>query len=116
MATLQECERAVQGLVDRLGEVDPGLRSKHVPERTVLCRVPDLRVRFRGRLADGDVAELACEDDNGDRPDAQVRLTTGSDDLVALAEGRLAVPTAWATGRLKIEASVLDLLRLRNLL
>ena len=39
-----------------------------------------------------------------------------SDDLIALLAGELSPPTAWATGRLKVEASVLDLLKLRTLL
>ncbi|KDN82466.1 hypothetical protein KCH_57590 [Kitasatospora cheerisanensis KCTC 2395] len=47
---------------------------------------------------------------------ADIRLTTTGDDLVALVDGRLPFPTAWATGRLKLDASFLDLLRLRSLL
>ena len=46
----------------------------------------------------------------------QVKLSANSDDLIALIEGRLSVPTAWATGKLKIDASMLDLLKLRSLL
>jgi putative sterol carrier protein len=46
----------------------------------------------------------------------QVRLAASSDDLVALVSGDLTPPVAWATGRLTVEASVLDLLRLRSLL
>ena len=48
--------------------------------------------------------------------DRQVRLAATSDDLVALVAGALTPPAAWATGRLTVEASVLDLLRLRALL
>ncbi|MFC6936163.1 hypothetical protein ACFQHO_41705 [Actinomadura yumaensis] len=40
----------------------------------------------------------------------------GSDDLVAMARDELNPAKAWATGRLKIEASIFDLLRLRKLL
>ena len=47
---------------------------------------------------------------------AQVRLAASSDDLVALVAGDLTLGAAWATGRLVVEASVLDLLRLRSLL
>jgi hypothetical protein len=116
VATLEECERAVHGLAQRLAEVDPELRSRHLLERTVACRIPDLDVVFQGRLAPEGLVDLTLDVDDGDRRSAQVRLTTSSDDLLRLAEGRLAVPAAWATGRLKIEASVLDLLRLRSLL
>ena len=116
MATLEECEQAVHGLAARLAEVDPVLRSRHVLERTVACRLPDLCVVFTGRLAEEGLVDLRRDPDSGQRSDAQVRLTMSGDDLLRLADGRLTVPTAWATGRLKVEASVLDLLRLRSLL
>jgi putative sterol carrier protein len=51
-----------------------------------------------------------------DAPRAQIRLTASSDDLVALAEDRLNVAGAWASGRLKIEANPFDLFRMRKLL
>ena len=38
------------------------------------------------------------------------------DDLVALVDGRLNFALAWATGRVKLEAGLRDLLRLRSLL
>jgi hypothetical protein len=45
-----------------------------------------------------------------------VRLTVDSDDLLALCQGELPFATAWARGRVRIDASVLDLLRLRTLI
>ena len=51
-----------------------------------------------------------------DPASAQVRLTVDSDDLVAMAYEELNPAKAWAAGRLKVEASVFDLLRLRRLL
>ncbi len=47
---------------------------------------------------------------------ADVRVTVTSDDLVALTQGRLNFGTALVSGRLKVDASVLNLLRLRSLL
>jgi putative sterol carrier protein len=38
-----------------------------------------------------------------------------SDDLLALVAGQLKVPAAWATGRIKVEAGVRDLLTLRKI-
>lgn len=112
MATLQECEQALQSLTDRLAAVDPEQRARYAVERTVSCAVTDLGVVFTGRVDEDGIGDVRQTDD----PSAQVRLATSSDDLVALSEGRLGVPAAWATGRLKIEASVLDLLKLRTLL
>lgn len=119
MASLEECEKAVQHLADRLADVDPDVRSRYAADRTVACHVPDLGCVFRGRVDGDGLQDVHTEPDSDgrvDKEDAQVRLAASSDDLLALLEGRLAVPTAWATGRLKVEASMLDLLRLRSLL
>ena len=116
MATLEECELAVTALVDRLAEVDPELRRKYAVERTVACRVPDLDVVFLARFdEEGTVSDLQVAD-TAAKGNAQVKLSASSDDLIALIEGRLAVPTAWATGKLKVDASMFDLLKLRSLL
>lgn len=115
MATLQECEAALADVAARLAAVDPGLRRRYAVDRTVSCRVDDLGVVFVVRLTGGDVVEQHCWP-AGDATSAQVRLTATSDDLVSLVAGDLSLPVAWSTGRLRIEASVLDLVRLRALL
>ena len=116
MASLQECEAALQDLAQRVAAVDPELRRRHAVDRTVSCRVPDLAVVFHVRLTDGSVADLRCHDEQDAADQAQVRLAASSDDLVARGAGDLTPPVAWATGRLTVEASVLDLLLLRALL
>lgn len=83
--------------------------------RRLSCRVPDLDVTFVGQLRDGTLHDVVPAE-GGQPVEAQVRLTVSSDDLVALTDGRLSFATAWARGRLKIEASMMDLLRLRTLL
>lgn len=115
MASVQECEQAVRSLAERLAAVDPDVRGKYVVNRTLACRVPDLDVVFLARLDDTGIAGLRWADGR-DADGAQVRLAAASDDLVALIDGTLSPPAAWATGRLKVEASVLDLLKLRGLL
>ena len=60
MASLQECEAALQELAARFAAVDPDLRRKHAVDRTVSCRVPDLGVVFSVRLSDGSVADVDC--------------------------------------------------------
>ena len=115
MATVQECEKALLWLADRLAEVDPEVRSRYVVTRTLACRVPDLGVVFLATLNDEGIEQLRCEQGK-DTDGAQVRLAADSDDLLALVEGELSPPMAWATGRLRIDASMLDLLKLRALL
>jgi putative sterol carrier protein len=68
---------------------------------------------FLTRIHEGGLDDFQAVDD---ADAAQVRLTVNSDDLVALAADELHVAKAWATGRLKIEASLGDLLRLRKIL
>lgn len=112
MASQDECEAAVRTLVALLDNVDPETRSKYVLERTVSLRITDLDVTWSGRLGDEGLSDLRDDDDER----AQVRLSVGSDDLIALVEGRMAVPTAVATGRVRVQASPFDLLRLRSFL
>ena len=112
MATVKECQHALATLAARIAEVDPEQRAKYVVARTVSCAVPDLGVVFTGRIDEDGLTDVEVTDDTA----AQVRLAANSDDLIAMSEGRLGVPSAWASGRLKIEASVLDLLKLRGLL
>jgi putative sterol carrier protein len=113
VATLEAVQDAVHGLLDRLAEVDPEVRRKYAVERTVACRVRDLDVVILAAFhEDGTVRDVAT----ADRGDGQVKLSASSDDLIALIEGRMSVPTAWATGKLKIDASMMDLLKLRSLL
>lgn len=115
MASVQECERALLSLADKLAAVDPEVRAKFVVTRTLACRVPDLDVVFLAILNDEGIEQLRYL--QGARGDgAQVRLAADSDDLLALVGGELSPPVAWATGRLKVQASPLDLLKLRALL
>ena len=112
MASLAEVRAALADLALRLAEVDPELRRRHTVERSLSCYLTDLDITFSGKLTeDGlqDVTETAIDD-------AQIRLSVSSDDLIALCAGDLQFASAWARGRLRIDASVLDLLKLRSLI
>lgn len=113
MASVQDCEQALLALADRFAAVDAQTRSRYTVDRTVSWHVTDLDVVFSVRVSDGELGALQ-QVPAAAPVDAQVRLAACSDDLVALATGGLTPPAAWATGRLKVEASVLDLLRLRS--
>jgi putative sterol carrier protein len=112
MATLEECRDALKRFAANLAERAARSGNKLDFDRTIACRVTDLDVAFHGRLADGQIIDLT----DGDDPKAKLRLTATADDLIALVDGNLPVASAWASGRLKIDASVLDLLKLRKLL
>lgn len=112
MTSLAEVDGALRGLVDRLNAVDAEVRGRHLLERSVSCAVQDLGVIYTAQLNTDGLSQVTTASCSA----AQVRLRVHSDDLVALTEGRLRVTTAWATGRLRVDASMLDLLKLRTLL
>ena len=112
MATVEECRTALHELAKRLASNAAEASQKLDFDRTLACRVTDLETAFHGRLVGGQIEGLA----DGDDPAAKIKLTLSSDDLIALVNGQLNVASAWASGRIKINASVLDLLKLRKLL
>ncbi|MER7502457.1 SCP2 sterol-binding domain-containing protein [Nonomuraea pusilla] len=115
MASVEECRVALAKLVAQFDEIDEADRAKHVVERTLSCRIPDLDLIFYGRLHPGGLDPFSEAQPEGGRP-ADVKLTVASDDLVALVEGEMDLARALLGGRIKIDASFGDLLRLRRLL
>ena len=116
MASVQDCERALQTLAERLAAVDPETRARHAVDRTIACFVPDLDVVFAVDVAAGAISELRRTHTVDALEHAQIRLTADSDDLIALVTGALPPHLAWASGRVKVQAGVFDLLKLRSLL
>ena len=111
MATLDQCREALNQLAARLAQnAEAGGRLDF--DRTLACQLPDLSAAFHGRLEDGKIVGLT----DGDDPRAKIRLIINSDDLLELVAGRLDAGRAFAAGRLKIKASVMDMLKLRKLL
>jgi SCP-2 sterol transfer family protein len=109
VATVDQCEDALHRLAGQLSSSDSSGSPKF--DRSLSCRVPDLGVVFAGLLKGGELLDIA----RTESPSAQIRLTINSDDLLSLVDGGLKVPTAWATGRLKIQASMMDMLRLKSI-
>ncbi|MCC5950159.1 MAG: SCP2 sterol-binding domain-containing protein [Nitriliruptoraceae bacterium] len=112
MATQEQVELILEGLLVRLGDIDESTRGLLPSRRTIEARCPDLDlVRFaewrQGRI------EL-LDDAPPRRPD--IRISIRSDDLVAMSEGELPIGRAYAEGRLRLDASMTDLLRLRAVL
>ena len=114
MATAEECRQALEGLTGRIQEMDPADRAAYLVDRVISCKVSDLGVTFVTHLGPDGASPVTVA--NGSDGPAQVRFTAKSDDLVALAEDPGSIGRAWLTGRLKVEASIFDLLRLRKLL
>ena len=113
MTSAEECRTALQKLAGRLAELSPDERDQYFGNRTMSVTIPDLGVTFVTRLGSGDdpVREAAPGE-----PPADIRLTAKSDEVVSLAEQPMNIARAWMSGRIRIEASVKDLFRLRRLL
>jgi hypothetical protein len=115
MATTAECRAALEQLSRNLGKAEGDVRTAASLDRSLTCWITDLDLTFSGRLRDGSITEVTeAPGRPGER--AQIRLSMTGDDLVALVGGRLNFASAWATGRVKLEAGIRDLLQLRKLL
>ena len=112
MATMDECMTALKRILGDLA-ANPAAAGL---DRSLSCRLTDLQQVVLGRLSAGAVRDLRAVPDGPEVPKADIRLTMSSDDLVALTEGKLSFAPAWASGRVKFEAGLRDMLRLRSLL
>lgn len=112
MATIEACQAALERLTARLSRVDEQDRRQQAFDRTLSCFVPDLGTTFSGRLENGRLLGITTDQ----APRAQIRLTASSDDLVSLTDSRLDFGRAWLSGRVKVEAGVRDLLKLRSMM
>lgn len=112
MATLDESLTALRGILGDLAS-NPAAAGL---DRSLSCRLTDLDQVVVGRLSSGAVRDLRVLPHGPDVAKADIRLTMTSDDLVALTAGQLSFGSAWASGRVKLEAGLRDLLRLRKLL
>jgi hypothetical protein len=113
MATVEECHKALESLTARISDMSPNARSTVLVDRTLSCEIPDLGVTFVTRLG-SDGAEQVRQAGPGDGT-AQIRFVANSDVVVSIAENPASFARAWMTGRLKVQGSVFDLMRLRKL-
>jgi hypothetical protein len=114
MNTAEQCREALEKLAARLTELSPDQRTDYFGNRTMSCTIPDLGITFRTRLATegaDPVREQTPED-----PPADIRITANSEEVMSLAESPMNIARMWLAGKVKIEASMKDLFRLRRLL
>jgi putative sterol carrier protein len=112
MASVEESEQALRKLAANLSGASDADRKRVDFDRRLSCTLKDLGVTFLGHLHDGTLENIQQVPAN---PDADVRLTMSSDDLVELVNGRLNLGSAMATGRVRVSAGVRDLLKLRSM-
>jgi hypothetical protein len=115
MASIAECRSALDRLSENIAKAQGDVASAAALDRSLSCRITDLDLTFTGRLAGGRIRDVvAVPGTPAER--AQIRLTMAGDDLIALVDGHLPFARAWAAGRVRLDASLRDLLRLRTLL
>jgi predicted lipid carrier protein YhbT len=112
VATVEECRAALARLTENLARNAEEVREKVNLDRTIACRVTDLKVAFRGRLVGGELMDVA----EGDNPEAKIKLSAASDDLIAIVDGKLDFARALASRRVSVSANPFDLIKLRKLL
>ena len=114
MATAEECRQALEKLTAQIADMDPRDREAFLADRAISCTITDLGVTFLTRLRPDGASPVTVA--NGSEGPAEVRFSVKGDDLVAIADDPGLFIRYWLTGRLKIEASLGDLLRLRKIL
>jgi hypothetical protein len=112
VATIDECMTALQGV---LGPIASSKAAAGL-DRSLSCRLTDLDQVVLGRLSSGAVRDLHAVPDGSTVPRSDIRLTMTSEDLLALTQGDMSFGKAWASGRVKLDAGIRDILRLRSAL
>lgn len=115
MATIEECRAALDQLSQNMAKAGSDVRAATALDRSLSCRITDLDVTFVGRLAGGSITDVVTVPGTP-RAEAQIRLAMSGDDLLAMVGGELSFAKAWGSGRVRVHASLRDVLRLRALL
>jgi hypothetical protein len=113
VASKAEVEQQLGALMSRLDGNEANVRSAIPSRKVLLCQVPDLDAAWYSVVENGHVSQPSERSPDGP---ADITLRVGSDDLVDLVEGRISFLSAFTAGKVKVDASIVDLLRLRSLL
>ena len=114
LATTEEVRTKLEQLIARLGANQEAAREleRSLPDPRILgLHVTDHDDHFWTELAGGRLGPLHQE--RHER--AHIRVAAASDDLVALVDGGASLFSAYVSGRIRVEASFSDLLKLRRL-
>jgi hypothetical protein len=112
VASIEQCMQALESILGDLAS-SPAARGM---DRSLSCRLTDLGQVVQARLTDGEIKDMQPFPDDPSLAPADIRLTMSSDDLLALTSGELSFAPAWASGRVKLEAGLRDMFKLRSML
>ncbi|MBR8742747.1 SCP2 sterol-binding domain-containing protein [Nocardiopsis sp. MG754419] len=116
MSSIDACLHGIARANERILDEPLDRRREHIRERTVSVIVPDLDTAFDMRLTVDGLTDVTHRALSTPVPTSQVTVTVSSDDLVALAEDRLNPAVALFSRRVKVDATLGDLLHMRRLL
>lgn len=111
MATQEECLTAITDVVQRFNDHDAGKKRERLPARTVGVTILDLDVTYKADLVAGYIVDVRLSKSHH----ADIRLLCSSDDLLGMVSGDVSFPHAWSSGRVRIDAGLRDLMKLRAL-
>jgi hypothetical protein len=115
VATKRQVESKLRELIARLDQTQEGITvlSQALPERRVIeVHLADLDAVYWTDLTGGRMGSLR-RGPATDGPD--MRLEVESDDLIDIIDGRRSMFSSYVAGRMKVEASFADIMRLRKL-
>jgi len=111
MATIEQCEAAFAELAAMLAGADEAHRKKVDLHRTISARISDLEAVFEGVLKDGQLHGIQLVE----TAKTEITFSMTSEDLLKLTAGELHFARAWATGKIRVDAGIRDILKLRSL-
>lgn len=112
MASAEEVEKTLERLLSRFRRLDDSYKTMLPAHRVVEAEFPDIDLVYHAEWTDGAVSQLY----DGPADDPNIKVSMSSDDLIAMDQGELGFRRAFATNRLRLEASMTDLLRLRSVM
>lgn len=117
MASRDQVEEKLRELIQRVNGHADGVRESladTLPDsRILLLSVPDVDGEWWSRLEDG---KMDAVHDGAPDHEADIRIRVDSDDFIDLIDGTRPLLSSYLAGRLRVDASLSDLLRLRRLL
>jgi SCP-2 sterol transfer family len=114
VATKRQIEAKLRELIKRLEQAEEGVTalSEALPEpRVIEVFLPDLEETYWTRLNGGKMEALH----HGTPDRSDMRIEAHSDDLIDVIDGRRSMFSSYVAGRVKVEASFADIMRLRRL-
>ena len=112
MASVEEVEQVLTELLQRFGHVDDSTRALLPSRRTIEARCPDLDLVRHAEWRSGEIVLM----DEAPARRSDIRISVRSDDLLDIASGDLPFGLAYASNKVRLDASMTDLLRLRAVL